>query len=220
MPVCVSPQDREASKSNAVCWPFIAPCCGFIPSDAPSPLRTPEDSQTYEHISRSILPVSVRPVSGEDDPAWSPAPVQARKRGRQIEKTHNTEGLGAENISMFFSNSIANKKGFLPRLSPFRAWTGAGNQAGSSATDTGRHISGSWTVGWNVALVPTIGTGGAAHTVSSQGHEVAYNASTELVTQPFHAGFDSARVWDEHDGAEFVPAHIRIPVILYLGNST
>jgi len=220
VPVCVSPQDREASKSNAVCWPFIAPCCGFIPSDAPSPLRTPEDSQTYEHISRSILPVSVRPVSGEDDPAWSPAPVQARKRGRQIEKTHNTEGLGAENISMFFSNSIANKKGFLPRLSPFRAWTGAGNQAGSSATDTGRHISGSWTVGWNVALVPTIGTGGAAHTVSSQGHEVAYNASTELVTQPFHAGFDSARVWDEHDGAEFVPAHIRIPVILYLGNST
>ena len=108
----------------------------------------------------------------------------------------------------------------LGRLGRVAWWEGAGNQAGSSATDTGRHISGSWTVGWNVALVPTIGTGGAAHTVSSQGHEVAYNASTELVTQPFHAGFDSARVWDEHDGAEFVPAHIRIPVILYLGNST
>ncbi len=165
--------------------------------------------------------VTLRAASPCQLPASRPAPCpQARKRGRQIEKTHNTEGLGAENISMFFSNSIANKKGFLPRLSPFRAWTGAGNQAGSSATDTGRHISGSWTVGWNVALVPTIGTGGAAHTVSSQGHEVAYNASTELVTQPFHAGFDSARVWDEHDGAEFVPAHIRIPVILYLGNST
>ena len=84
----------------------------------------------------------------------------------------------------------------------------------------GRHISGSWTVGWNVALVPTIEVNGAVYTVSSQGHELAYNASTELVTQPFHVGFDSARVWDEHDGAEFVPAHVRIPVILYLGNST
>lgn len=104
-------------------------------------------------------------------------------------------------------------------LPPFRAWTGAG-QAGGAVTDTGRHISGSWTVGWNVALVPTIEVNGAVYTVSSQGHELAYNASTELVTQPFHVGFDSARVWDEHDGAEFVPAHVRIPVILYLGNST
>ena len=80
VPVCVSPQDREASKSNAVCWPFIAPCCGFIPSDAPSPLRTPEDSQTYEHISRSILPVSARPVSVCQLPTFSDVnPVQARK---------------------------------------------------------------------------------------------------------------------------------------------
>ena len=80
VPVCVSPQDREASKSNAVCWPFIAPCCGFIPSDAPSPLRIPEDSQTYEHISRSILPVSARPVSVCQLPTFSDVtPVQARK---------------------------------------------------------------------------------------------------------------------------------------------
>ena len=220
MPVCVSPQDREASKSNAVCWPFIAPCCGFIPSDAPSPLRTPEDSQTYEHISRSILPVSVRPVSGEDDPAWSPAPVQARKGERRGKNPFLFAMLFEKNIEIFSAPNPSVLCVFSICLPRFRAWTGAGNQAGSSATDTGRHISGSWTVGWNVALVPTIGTGGAAHTVSSQGHEVAYNASTELVTQPFHAGFDSARVWDEHDGAEFVPAHIRIPVILYLGNST
>ena len=85
MPVCVSPQDREASKSNAVCWPFIAPCCGFIPSDAPSPLRTPEDSQTYEHISRSIFPVSARPVSVCQLPTFSDVtPVQARKGAGQI----------------------------------------------------------------------------------------------------------------------------------------
>ena len=118
---------------------------------------------------------------------------------------------------MFFSNSIANKKGFLPRPAPFRAWTGGAGQAGGAVTDTGRHISGSWTVGWNVALVPTIEVNGAVYTVSSQGHELAYNASTELVFQPFHVGFDSARVWDEHDGAEFAPAHVQLPIVIYLG---
>ena len=144
VPVCVSPQDREASKSNAVCWPFIAPCCGFIPSDAPSPLRTPEDSQTYEHISRSILPVSARPVSVCQLPTFSDVnPVQARKGGRQMEKTHNTEGLGSENISMFFSNSIANKKGFLPRPARFRGWRpGAGREAGSWQGDAIRNLVG------------------------------------------------------------------------------
>ncbi len=127
----------------------------------------------------------------------------------------------AANLGKWRPNA-ANPTGlYVPNLSEqfFRAWTGAG-QAGGAVTDTGRHISGSWTVGWNVALVPTIEVNGAVYTVSSQGHELAYNASTELVTQPFHVGFDSARVWDEHDGAEFVPAHVRIPVILYLGNST
>ena len=102
----------------------------------------------------------------------------------------------------------------------FRAWTSGAGQAGGAVTDTGRHISGSWTVGWNVALVPTIEVNGAVYTVSSQGHELAYNASTELVFQPFHVGFDSARVWDEHDGAEFAPAHIQLPIVIYLGIST
>ena len=132
-----------------------------------------------------------------------------------------TSATIAANLGKWRPNA-ANPTGlYVPNLSEqfFRAWTGAG-QAGGAVTDTGRHISGSWTVGWNVALVPTIEVNGAVYTVSSQGHELAYNASTELVTQPFHVGFDSARVWDEHDGAEFVPAHVRIPVILYLGNST
>ena len=67
-------------------------------------------------------------------PALPAPPVQARKGGRQIEKTHNTEGLGAENISMFFSNSIANRKGFLPRPALFRAWgQGTGDAGGYNA---------------------------------------------------------------------------------------
>ena len=213
MPVCVSPQDREASKSNAVCWPFIAPCCGFIPSDAPSPLRTPEDSQTYEHISRSILPVSVRPVSGEDDPAWSPAPVQARKRGRQIEKTHNTEGLGAENISMFFSNSIANKKGFLPRLSPFRAWTGAGeagtyNHAGvpeiSGQMDGGGYYQNAEGVG---ALYPS--NARPEYIMSAASGFSMFNAKINILASRYNSIFGASPT--------VMPSSINLPVCLYLG---
>ena len=79
----------------------------------------------YDHIDPS-WPMMFRIASCCQLPASRPAPgLQARKGGRQIEKTHNTEGLGSENISMFFSNSIANRKGFLPRPALFRAWTGA-----------------------------------------------------------------------------------------------
>ena len=60
-----------------------------------------------------------------------------------MEKTHNTEGLGSENISMFFSNSIANKIGFLPRPARFRGWTlEAGREAGSWQGDAIRNLVG------------------------------------------------------------------------------
>ena len=53
------------------------------------------------------------------------------------------KGCRSKNVSMFFSNSIANRKGFLPCLSPFRAWTGGGEHAaGSWATDQLRAIAG------------------------------------------------------------------------------
>ena len=155
----------------------------------------------------------------EDRPEFEEVYLAGGFEGMLLEANATSEQIAA-NLGKFRKHP--NGLGlYLPSCGEqfFRAWTGAG-QAGGAVTDTGRHISGSWTVGWNVALVPTIEVNGAVYTVSSQGHELAYNASTELVTQPFHVGFDSARVWDEHDGAEFVPAHVRIPVILYLGNST
>ena len=213
VPVCVSPQDREASKSNAVCWPFIAPCCGFIPSDAPSPLRTPEDSQTYEHISRSILPVSARPVSVCQLPTFSDVnPVQARKGGRQIEKTHNTEGLGSENISMFFSNSIANRKGFLPRPARFRAWTGRSREAGSWATDQMRAITGVGAEGLTDAAAHITGAFFSSYAVKVGGFVGATETSAVYACAN---AFDSSRVVPT--GPVTVPPHVWQPIILYLG---
>ena len=213
VPVCVSPQDREASKSNAVCWPFIAPCCGFIPSDAPSPLRTPEDSQTYEHISRSILPVSARPVSVCQLPTFSDVtPVQARKGGRQMEKTHNTEGLGSENISMFFSNSIANKKGFLPRPARFRAWVQGGSvQAGAWQEDTVREVYGSMS-GRN-SWIYVEGKGALATTGATDYFLAQISPGGDGV----FSGFDFRLSRSIPTGPITAPPHVWQPVILYLG---
>ena len=140
VPVCVSPQDREASKSNAVCWPFIAPCCGFIPSDAPSPLRTPEDSQTYEHISRSILPVSARPVSVCQLPTFSDVtPVQARKGAGRGKNPFLFAMLFEKNIESFSERQPVGVMSFLllppafPRVDG-RGGPGSGELAGGRDT--------------------------------------------------------------------------------------
>ena len=219
VPVCVSPQDREASKSNAVCWPFIAPCCGFIPSDAPSPLRTPEDSQTYEHISRSILPVSARPVSVCQLPTFSDVtPVQARKSAGRGKNPFLFAMLFEKNIEIFSAPNPSVLCVFSICLPPFRACTGEVAQAGGSTQDTGRNVVASWTTGWEAYFVPTIAPTGAAFTTVGNAFELT-NGFGQRVEQPFYAGIDASRVWGEHAGAEFAPTHVCIPVIIYLGNS-
>ena len=173
----------------------------------------------------TVLPPDYAWVNGdlilfEDRPEFEEVYLAGGFEGMLLEANATSEQIAA-NLGKFRKHP--NGLGlYLPSCGEqfFRAWTSGAGQAGGAVTDTGRHISGSWTVGWNVALVPTIEVNGAVYTVSSQGHELAYNASTELVFQPFHVGFDSARVWDEHDGAEFAPAHIQLPIVIYLGIST
>lgn len=128
------------------------------------------------------------------------------------------KGCRSKNVSMFFSNSIANRKGFLPCLSPFRACTGEVAQAGGSTQDTGRNVVASWTTGWEAYFVPTIAPTGAAFTTVGNAFELT-NGFGQRVEQPFYAGIDASRVWGEHAGAEFAPTHVCIPVIIYLGNS-
>ena len=216
VPVCVSPQDREASKSNAVCWPFIAPCCGFIPSDAPSPLRTPEDSQTYEHISRSILPVSARPVSVCQLPTFSDVtPVQARKSAGRGKNPFLFAMLFEKNIEIFSAPNPSVLCVFSICLPPFRAWTGTG-EAGSWQADTGRELTGDQTFtaaaeGW---LAMGFGVFGAS---TLEFDAMAITGGTLSPTGAY--SFRASRVWGEHTGVEFAPVHIWQPCIVYLGNS-
>lgn len=91
--------------------------------------------------------------------------------------------------------------------------------AGVCATDTGRTLTAGWTTGWGQSFIPTVYTGGATYTENDTATQVGVT-ETALVTQPFHVFFDAARVWGEHAGTEFSPAHVRIPVFLYLGEKT
>ena len=133
-----------------------------------------------------------------------------------MEKTHNTEGLGSENISMFFSNSIANKKGFLPRPARFRAWTlEAGREAGSWESDAIRNIMGSASNGEQTAFLSAVTMTSGALTKGTPRNNalqpIADNAGYDLA-------FDASRVVPT--AAENRPMNIAVPVILYLGNLT
>ena len=124
----------------------------------------------------------------------------------------------AANLGKWRPNA-ANPTGlYVPKLGDqfFRAWTGAG-EAGVCATDTGRTLTAGWTTGWAQSFIPTVYTGGAVYAETSTATQASVTA-TDPVIQPFHVVFDAARVWGEHVGMEFSPAHIRFPVVLYLGN--
>ena len=108
-------------------------------------------------------------------------------------------------------------KSFLstPRVSELGR--GGSREAGVCATDTGRTLTAGWTTGWGQSFIPTVYTGGAVYAETSTATQASVTA-TDPVIQPFHVVFDAARVWGEHVGMEFSPAHIRFPVVLYLGN--
>ncbi|WP_459566879.1 hypothetical protein [Bilophila wadsworthia] len=125
----------------------------------------------------------------------------------------------AANLGKWRPNA-ANPTGlYVPKLGDqfFRAWTGGSREAGVCATDTGRTLTAGWTTGWAQSFIPTVYTGGAVYAETSTATQASVTA-TDPVSQPFHVVFDAARVWGEHVGMEFSPAHIRFPVVLYLGN--
>ena len=123
------------------------------------------------------------------------------------------KGCRSKNVSMFFSNSIANRKGFLPRPALFRAWTGTG-EAGSSVTDTGRVATGdlgfhAYSASGATGIFAVSGSGAAANLWVNNGTFGYPKISMDL----------TGAYGVEHAGTEFAPIHIHIPVVLYLGNS-
>ena len=127
----------------------------------------------------------------------------------------------AVNLGKWRPNA-ANPTGlYVPNLSEqfFRGWTPGAGEAGVNVVDTGRTLTASWTTGWAQSFIPTVYTGGAVYAETSTATQASVTA-TDPVIQPFHVVFDAARVWGEHAATEFSPAHVRLPVILYLGLPT
>ena len=111
---------------------------------------------------------------------------------------------------MFFSNSIANKKGFLPRPARFRAWTGGSRAAGSAQGDAMRRITGligqfRWPTLITGSLLSQSSTGSNATAVT----EDSITKSSGVLT------FDSGNVVTT--AGENRPVNVAVPVILYLG---
>ena len=115
---------------------------------------------------------------------------------------------------MFFSNSIANKKGFLPRPAPFRGWTsGAGREAGSWQVDT-------------IEISPTLESAISSYDASSpvQLYRNGRVEDRELISGiPWSSvpGGDMMNrnryISTQRQSAETRPVNIAVPVILYLG---
>ena len=109
---------------------------------------------------------------------------------------------------MFFSNSIANKKGFLHRPALFRGWTGgADREAGSWQTDavqTHEHDIPTWT-----------GLPGA-RAVMHDDEGTTCESNRELMSGRFYtySSGPSGRLSDETR-----PTNLAVPVCVYLGEA-
>ena len=107
---------------------------------------------------------------------------------------------------MFFSNSIANKKGFLPRPAPFRAWTGGGGrEAGSWQSDALQS---------HEHDIPTYAgiSGTRATLIDDKGNLNQSNITLDVGRFYTYPTGPSGRI-----AAESRPVNISVPAILYLG---
>ena len=130
-----------------------------------------------------------------------------------------TSATIAANLGKWRPNA-ANPTGlYVPNLSEqfFRAWTGgAGREAGSWMTDTGRTIQGMV----NYDHLAPMETSGVFSTAPGDGN--GYNMSvTSPNYGPTNFTIDAGLMWgSDHVGSAFAPEHVLLPVVLYLGIHT
>ena len=122
----------------------------------------------------------------------------------------------AANLGKWRPNA-ANPTGlYVPKLSEqfFRAWTGlTSEKVGSWQTDTGRALTGK--IDLDICSYVWESSGVLSGLGASDGINPQQGAMNGQQTA---FDFDASRSWgDTHTGTEFAPAHVYIPVIVYLG---
>ena len=138
-------------------------------------------------------------------------PSKLGKAGGGRERHMAAKGCRSKNVSMFFSNSIANRKGFLPCLSPFRAWTGGGT-AGAHH-DAGLPDIGGFMSGILLAVNPDSG-GALTLTAGIADRQTADGPINSWGYVDFKASKSNPR-YGVSDTV--MPPSVNLPVILYLG---
>ena len=131
--------------------------------------------------------------------------------GGRSKKDITPTGCLSEKLSMFFSNSIANKKGFLPRPAPFRAWTGAG-EAGKYNAPGLPELTGGFS-----AYCFNDGDPWHAMTSASSGQNaltVGSSNGTRYTAFTFRASLSNTIYGAS---STVMPPSVNLPVILYLG---
>lgn len=130
-------------------------------------------------------------------------------------------GSSNETIAANLGKWVEHPKGlglYAPQLGEqfFRGWTGAGREAGSWMTDTGRTIQGMV----NYDHLAPMETSGVFSTAPGDGN--GYNMSvTSPNYGPTNFTIDAGLMWgSDHVGSAFAPEHVLLPVILYLGLHT
>ena len=124
---------------------------------------------------------------------------------------------------MFFSNSIANKKGFLPRPARFRAWTlGAGGVVGGYNAPGLPDISGSFGVRGTMIIDNSIIEANGAFRITETSYDVNYasfQVSSNLSSQgcTFYASRNNTIYGSS---PTVMPASVNLPVCIYLGIPT
>ena len=127
-----------------------------------------------------------------------------------------TSATIAANLGKWRPNA-ANPTGlYVPKLSDqfFRAWTGlTSEKVGSWQTDTGRALTGK--IDLDICSYVWESSGVLSGLGASDGINPQQGAMNGQQTA---FDFDASRSWgDTHTGTEFAPAHVYIPVIVYLG---
>ena len=117
---------------------------------------------------------------------------------------------------MFFSNSIANKKGFLPRPARFRGWTLGAGEAGKYNAPGLPDIIGKY---GQVFARPAVAEGPFAGSdiIAENVQGGTDSAIDYLVTVGFRA---SAANPTYGASATVMPSSINLPIILYMGIAT
>lgn len=169
----------------------------------------------------TVLPPDYAWVNGdlilfEDRPEFEEVYLAGGFEGMLLEANATSEQIAA-NLGKFRKHP--NGLGlYLPSCGEqfFRAWTGAGREAGSWMTDTGRTIQGMV----NYDHLAPMETSGVFSTAPGDGN--GYNMSvTSPNYGPTNFTIDAGLMWgSDHVGSAFAPEHVLLPVILYLGLHT